>query len=88
MRRIFWTALGVGLGAVAGVAVARKLRAAQDALTPSSMAGALAGALSNLGDAIKDFAADVRDGMADREDELTDALGLGDPYPVEPGAAR
>lgn len=88
MRRLFWTALGIGLGAVSGVAIARKVKAAQDALTPSSIAGALAGAMGNLGAAIKDFAADVRDGMTEREDDLTDALGLGDPYPAEPGAAR
>lgn len=88
MKRIFWTAIGVGIGAVSGVFAARKLRRAQDALTPSSMAGALAGAVGNLGEAIKDFAADVRDGMTEREDELSDALGLGDPYPAEPGAAR
>jgi hypothetical protein len=88
MRRIFWTALGVGLGAASGIAVSRKIRKAQDALTPSSMAGALAGAVSNLGDAIRDFADDVRDGMADREEELNEALGLNEPYPIEPGAAR
>lgn len=88
MKRLFWTALGVGLGAVSGIAAARKLRQAQDALTPSSMAGALAGAVGNLGEALKEFAADVRDGMSEREEELTEALGIGEPYPVEPGAAR
>jgi hypothetical protein len=87
MKRLFWTALGVGLGAASGIIAARKLRQAQDALTPSSMAGALAGALSNLGEAIKDFAADVREGMTEREEELADALGIGEPYPAEPGAA-
>jgi hypothetical protein len=88
MRRIFWTALGVGFGATAGVLAARKLRHAQEAFTPTSMAGALVGAVSNLGDAIRDFAADVREGMVEREAELTEALGFDDPYPVEPGAAR
>jgi hypothetical protein len=88
MRRIFWTALGVGFGATAGVLAARKLRHAQEAFTPTSMAGALAGAVSNLGDAIRDFAADVGAGRAERAAELTEALGFDDPYPVEPGAAR
>lgn len=88
MKRLFWTALGIGLGAVSGIAAARKMRQAQDALTPSSMAGALAGAMGNLGEALKDFAADVREGMSEREDELSDALGLADPYPAEPGAVR
>jgi hypothetical protein len=88
VKRLFWTAVGVGLGAVLGVTVARKLRAAQDALTPSSMAGAFAGAVGNLTDAIKDFAADVREGMTEREVDLSDALGIGEPYPADPGAAR
>jgi hypothetical protein len=88
VKRLFWTAVGVGLGAVIGITAARKLRQAQDALTPSSMAGALAGAAGNLAEVIKDFAADVREGMTEREADLSEALGLGDPYPAEPGAAR
>jgi hypothetical protein len=85
---MFWTALGVGFGAAAGVLAARKIRRAQDALTPTSVAGALAGAVSNLGDAVREFAADVREGMIERETELSEALGFGEPYPVEPGPAR
>lgn len=77
MRRLFWTGLGVGLGAAAGVLVARRLRRTADAFTPSSMAGAAMGRL-------KAFADDVREGMAEREQELHDALVLGgDPYPDE-----
>ncbi len=83
MRRLFWTGLGVGLGATAGILVARRLRRTRDALTPSGIAGALAGTVSGLTDAIRDFGADVLAGMAEREAELTDALGLGDPYPDE-----
>ena len=84
MRRLFWTGLGIGLGAAAGVLVARRLRRTADALTPSGIAGAVVGAVSGLGDALRDFAADVRVGMAEREAELEDALGLSDPYPDEP----
>jgi hypothetical protein len=84
MRRLFWTSIGIGFGATAGVLVARRLRRTRDALTPSGIAGALAGAVSGLTDAVKDFGAEVRAGMAEREDELNDALGLtGDPYPDE-----
>jgi hypothetical protein len=85
---MFWTALGIGFGAAAGVIAARKIRRAQDALTPTSVAGALAGAVSNLGDAVREFAADVREGMIERETELSEALGFGEPYPVEPDPAR
>ena len=83
MRRLFWTGIGVGLGATAGVLVARRLRRTREALTPSGIAGALAGAMSGLTGAIREFGADVRAGMAEREAELTDALGFGDPYPEE-----
>ncbi|HEX8003971.1 MAG TPA: hypothetical protein VF519_14885 [Mycobacteriales bacterium] len=83
MRRAFWTALGVGFGATAGVLVARRLRRTRDALTPSGIAGAIAGSFSGLTDAIKEFGAEVRAGMAEREAELNDALGFGDPYPDE-----
>jgi hypothetical protein len=84
MRRIFWTGIGVGLGATAGVLVARQLRRTREALTPSGIAGAVAGAFSGLTDAIRDFGNDVRAGMAEREAELNDAMGFtGDPYPDE-----
>jgi hypothetical protein len=84
MRRIFWTSIGIGLGASAGVLVARQLRRTREALTPSGIAGAVAGALSGLTDAVRDFGNDVRAGMAERETELNEALGFaGDPYPDE-----
>jgi hypothetical protein len=47
----------------------------------------LAGAVSGLTDALKDFTTEVRIGMAEREAELTDGL-FGDPYPDEPLAER
>lgn len=83
MRRLFWTSIGVGFGATAGVLVARRLRRTREALTPSGIAGALAGAVSGLGGAIREFGAEVRAGMSEREAELNDALGFGDPYPDE-----
>jgi hypothetical protein len=85
MRRLFWTGIGVGLGATAGILVAKRLRKTREALTPSGIAGALAGAVSGLTDAIREFTVEVKAGMAEREAELNDALGFGgDPYPDEP----
>ena len=84
IRRIFWTGLGVGLGATAGVLVARRLRRTADALTPSALVGGLSGAVANLGDAVRSFAGEVRAGMDEREDELYAALGVDPgPYPDE-----
>jgi hypothetical protein len=68
MRRLFW----VSLGAVAGVLVVRKLTRTAQTYTPAG----LAAGLENLGDAIRDFADQVSAGMAERELELRDALGL------------
>lgn len=63
MRRLFWTALGVGFGAAGGVLVAKRLRRTAEAFTPSSIAGGIAGS-------VKGFVADVREGMTEREAEL------------------
>jgi hypothetical protein len=69
MRRLFWTALGIGFGAVGGVLVAKRLRRTAEAFTPSSIAGGLAGS-------VKGFIDDVREGMAEREADLYEALGV------------
>ena len=69
MRRMFWTTLGIGFGAVSGVLVAKRLRRTAEAFTPSSIAGGVAGS-------VKGFVADVREGMAEREADLYDALGV------------
>ena len=71
-RRLFY----VALGATVGVLVVRKASQAASRLTPAGMAGGLAGALGGLGDAIRDFGAEVRAGMAEREDDLRSQLGL------------
>jgi hypothetical protein len=72
MRRLFWLAMGITIGAL----VVRKLSQMAQKLTPSGMASGLAGGLTDLADAIRDFAADVRDAMHERETELREATGL------------
>jgi hypothetical protein len=66
-RRLFY----VTFGAVAGVLVVRQAAKAAAALSPGSMAGSLVASL-------QDFMADVREFMAEREDELREALGIYD----------
>ena len=72
MKRLFY----VALGATAGVLVVRKLTRTAEKFTPAGVSESLTGALGGLGDAIRDFGADVRLGMAEREDDLRTQLGL------------
>ena len=72
MRRLFWLAMGITIGAL----IVRKLSRAAEKLTPKGMAAGLSQGLSDLADAIRDFAEDVRDAMQDREAELREGTGL------------
>ncbi|MEU5027443.1 DUF6167 family protein [Streptomyces milbemycinicus] len=71
-RRTFWFTTGVAAGVWATTKVNRKL----NQLTPESLAAQAADRAVLAGRRIKVFALDVRDGMADREAALKDALGL------------
>ena len=68
MKRLFW----IALGATAGVLVVRKLQKTAHAYTPAGLAESVQG----LGDHLRYFAEEVRAGMAEREIELRDALGI------------
>lgn len=72
MRRLFWLAMGVTIGAL----VVRKLSRAAEKLTPRGLAGSIGGGLAELADALRDFGADVREAMSEREAELRAATGL------------
>jgi hypothetical protein len=76
VKRVFWLALG----ATAGVLVVRRVTRAADTLTPQG----LVGALGNVGDGLRVFAEEVRAGMAEREGELRDALGLDEGHALAP----
>lgn len=68
MRRVFW----VALGATVGVLVVRKLTKTVDQYSPEGVGRSL----SNLADAVREAAEVVREGMAEREQELRVALGV------------
>ena len=68
MKRLFWLALGVTVGAL----VVRKLTSAAESLSPRG----LAGSLRSLAEAVRDFADDVREGMSAREAELLEGSGI------------
>jgi hypothetical protein len=72
MRRLFWLAMGITIGAL----IVRKMSKAAAKLTPSSMAQSVAAGLADLADSIRGFTADVREAMAERELELREGTGL------------
>lgn len=72
MKRLFW----LGMGAAAGIYLARKVAQTAEAFTPQGIATSLAESLAILGDAVRDFADDVRAGSAEREALLVEALGI------------
>lgn len=72
MRRLMWLAPGV----VVGVLVVRTaLRATQRSSRHGSATGA-GGGLRGLADSIRDFGADVRSAMSEREAQLRASTGL------------
>ncbi|WP_415948569.1 DUF6167 family protein [Streptomyces sp. KLOTTS4A1] len=71
-RRTFWFTAGAAAGVWATTKVNRKLKQ----LTPESLAAQAANKAIDAGHRLKDFAFDVRAGMAQREAELGEALGL------------
>ena len=70
MKRLFW--LGVGLAA--GAYVTRRATEAAQQLTPAGVGANLADGLRELGAGLGAFGAEVRAGMAAREQELTTLL--------------
>lgn len=83
VRRIFWMAVGAG----ATVWAMNKANEAVHRLTPDSLSGTAARGALHLGDAAKRFAQDVKAGMAEREEQLREDLGLDGTAVVEPAAA-
>ncbi|WP_066942641.1 DUF6167 family protein [Streptomyces lushanensis] len=72
LRRTFWFTAGAAAGVWATTKVHRKLRQ----LTPESLAAQAANKAIDAGHKVREFAVDVRAGMARREAELGEALGL------------
>ena len=70
MRRLFW----LGVGVATGVALSRKARETARQATPAGIAGNLGEAMRELAGAIGSFGADIRAGMEEREEELSEVV--------------
>ncbi|MFD3488417.1 DUF6167 family protein [Streptomyces sp. NPDC058665] len=83
-RRTFWFTAGAAAGVWATTKVHSKLRR----LTPESLAAQAADKAVDAGHRLREFALDVRAGMAQRESELGEVLGLDAPADPELPAQR
>jgi hypothetical protein len=70
MRRLFW----LGIGVAVGVTLSRKVKSMARKATPAGLAANLGDAVRELATAVGAFGADVRAGMAEREEELSDVV--------------
>jgi hypothetical protein len=70
VKRIFW----FGAGIAAGVALTRKAKETARQATPAGIAGNLGEAMRELAGAIGSFGADIRAGMTEREEELSEVV--------------
>ena len=68
MKRLFWLALGVTVGALA----VRRISRVAESFTPKGVAGSLRG----LADAVRDLVDEVREGASAREAELLEGSGI------------
>lgn len=68
MKRLFWLALGVTVGAL----VVRKLTSAAESLTPRGLSGSLQG----LSESLRDLVDEIREGASARETELLEGSGI------------
>lgn len=73
--RIFWMLIGVSLA----IFVYTKIRSALRKASPEALSHRVAHTASGVGERAQDFATRVRAGMAERETEIRESLGLADP---------
>ena len=66
----------IAFGAAAGVLAVHRATQAAKKFTPAGVQSSISGSLSGLTDAIRDFTAELKIAMAEREEELRTMLGL------------
>jgi hypothetical protein len=66
----------IAFGAAVGVLVVQRVTKAAQRFTPAGVQSSIAGSVSGLTDAIREFTAELTVAMAEREEELRSTLGL------------
>jgi hypothetical protein len=73
IKRLLWLGVGIAVGAV----VARQVSRTIQAYSPSSLAGSARNSAADLWESVRDYVADVREGMAEKEEEIRFAFEHG-----------
>jgi hypothetical protein len=76
MKRLLWLGVGLAVGAI----VVRKVTRKANEFTPSGIATSLSQSAGGLVESLRSFVDDVRDGMAERENEINEAFAAGELY--------
>jgi len=73
MRRLLWLGIGLAVGAL----VVRKVSQKAQSYTPAGIATSLSESAGGLVESVRSFVDDVRDGMAEREQAIHEAIEAG-----------
>ncbi|SNY56130.1 hypothetical protein [Paractinoplanes atraurantiacus] len=84
MKRLLWLGVGLAVGAI----VVRKLTQKANEYTPSGIATSLSQSAGGLVESMRSFVDDVREGMAEREQQIHQAFAEGELYEDEPDEAQ
>jgi hypothetical protein len=76
MKRLLWLGVGLAVGAITVRKVSRKAHE----FTPSGIAASLSESAGGFVESLRSFVDDVRDGMAEREQQIHEAIAAGELY--------
>lgn len=79
MKRLLWLGVGLAVGAV----IVRKVTRKANEFTPSGVATSLSESAGGLAESLRSFVEDVREGMAERESQISEAFAAGELYEDE-----
>lgn len=74
-KRLFWLAVGTGLGFGMSFWIMRTVRSTIERYTPERVSSDVSAALRGLGEDLRAAVAEGRTAMAERESELRESLG-------------
>ncbi len=73
MKRLLWLGVGLAVGALVVRAVTKKAQA----MSPAGLAASARGSVSGVVDSVRDFFDDVREGRAERQEQIHAAFAEG-----------